>query len=570
METLVRAASNVDERISRLEQQVADYRDREKALTEALVTAQQMREDIKSQSTREVELLRQEAHQEAEQIHADAVRRREREEQALEGLRSRQFQFLASYRNYLEQELSEVSAMVQGLGMHTGRPPTPGPGGSPAPAAQPGTSSLQPPVPPPALSSDPDSPMPGTGEPEARSTVMPPQATPPNAAAAVPSRPDTRPVKPPEARTGGAAPTATAPHAGVPAMASPDVVSPDSQEAPLEEVLARWEPELDDTDAAPAGGVSADESAVDDDGDGLLLSADDVVAADAAADEDAATDDVEDEVDLAFLEFGDDLAGDESDGAAAARDAAVAEEVEREVSAAMVDSDRNLIDLGTALGDEQDEIELEEEVPESESASDTIRDEADEAIDAAFGFDDDPFDDTAGTRIAGPPPAARDASDATAPRPEPEGGSQRSDLDADIEFVDSLLMDAEDSSGTPKAVTDAPKDESTDAGAHALWSDPAPDAGSPGSGKPSSSGSADGSSTGPGDDSEGGAGEGGDDRDLIDLEAMRTRYEPPATGKTDTSSLTLHPMFFEEDEASSNNGDHEEARQEHWSSRGGG
>jgi cell division initiation protein len=134
MEKLVREVASNSEKVARLEQQVTEYRDREKALTEALVTAQEMREEIRAQSAREVELLRRQAEQEAETIRGDAVRAREREEHALNALRAKQLQFLASYRTFLEQELSELAAHARALGMQAGRAEvrTPTPTAAPA------------------------------------------------------------------------------------------------------------------------------------------------------------------------------------------------------------------------------------------------------------------------------------------------------------------------------------------------------------------------------------------------------------------------------------------------------
>jgi DivIVA domain-containing protein len=133
LESLVREAAASREKVARLEQQVADYRDREKALTEALVTAQEMREEIRAQSAREVDLIRREAEQEAEGIRGDAVRAREREEESLNALRTRQLQFLASYRAFLEQELAELAAHARATEMQAGRTAAP----ARAPAAAP-------------------------------------------------------------------------------------------------------------------------------------------------------------------------------------------------------------------------------------------------------------------------------------------------------------------------------------------------------------------------------------------------------------------------------------------------
>jgi cell division initiation protein len=197
MDELVREAISLADRLGRQEQQVADFRERERALTEALVTAQEMREEIREQTSREADLVRRTAEQEAAQLRArveqevseiraqaegeaarlqsaaqqDATRLRsaaqqeaaqlrsaaqqeavqlidatqrskEREQDALRRLQARQEQFLASYRGLLERELSELAIIAQTLaGAHAASGAegvmAPGEAGEPA-AALPG------------------------------------------------------------------------------------------------------------------------------------------------------------------------------------------------------------------------------------------------------------------------------------------------------------------------------------------------------------------------------------------------------------------------------------------------
>jgi cell division initiation protein len=161
LDELVRENMALTERVTRQDQQVADYRERERALTEALVTAQEMREEIRRQSAQEADLarrtaeqaasqlrtaaqqettqlraaaaqeasqLRSAAQQEAAQLKArvqqevaelrSALRQeREREEESLRILRARQQQFVTAYRSFLEQELNELGAITRGLGL---------------------------------------------------------------------------------------------------------------------------------------------------------------------------------------------------------------------------------------------------------------------------------------------------------------------------------------------------------------------------------------------------------------------------------------------------------------------
>jgi cell division initiation protein len=115
LEQLVRENMSITERIHLLETQTADYREREKALTEALVTAQEMREDMRRQAEKENDLARREAEHHAEQIRASAVHAREREEDSIRRLRARQTQLLHSYRTYLERELAELQVISETL-----------------------------------------------------------------------------------------------------------------------------------------------------------------------------------------------------------------------------------------------------------------------------------------------------------------------------------------------------------------------------------------------------------------------------------------------------------------------
>ena len=73
--------------------QVADFRERENALTEALVTAQEMREEMRRQVEKEASSSRREAEQQAEQIRVERCRARARRG-SLRRLRARRMQLL--------------------------------------------------------------------------------------------------------------------------------------------------------------------------------------------------------------------------------------------------------------------------------------------------------------------------------------------------------------------------------------------------------------------------------------------------------------------------------------------
>jgi DivIVA domain-containing protein len=139
LEELVRANLTLQERVTRQDEQVTDYRDRERALTEALVSAQEMREEVRKQAVREAELstrsaqqhaeqlrtkveeevrqLRSSAQQEAANVLSSIQEERQREEAAVRQLRARQQEFLSSYRAFLEEELAELGVIARAAGV---------------------------------------------------------------------------------------------------------------------------------------------------------------------------------------------------------------------------------------------------------------------------------------------------------------------------------------------------------------------------------------------------------------------------------------------------------------------
>jgi len=109
------------ERLSRLNQeletkargfhdQLKAFRDRDKALNDALVHAQQLRQEIKEQAERESALTVREAQAEAEKLvsaaHAE-IRRMEDELAAMERMRRN---YLAQLRALVERQIAEVGA----------------------------------------------------------------------------------------------------------------------------------------------------------------------------------------------------------------------------------------------------------------------------------------------------------------------------------------------------------------------------------------------------------------------------------------------------------------------------
>jgi DivIVA domain-containing protein len=111
LESLLRDKGQHEERLRSAQDQLRAFRDRERAMNEALVAAQQLRADTKEQAERQAGLVLAEARAEADRIVERAKREealvRERTESA-----ARQFKaYVASFRALLERHLGEVDGL---------------------------------------------------------------------------------------------------------------------------------------------------------------------------------------------------------------------------------------------------------------------------------------------------------------------------------------------------------------------------------------------------------------------------------------------------------------------------
>ncbi|RMH14314.1 MAG: DivIVA domain-containing protein, partial [Gemmatimonadetes bacterium] len=130
LEALVKENVQLRERAERLQEQVTQLEGRERAVQEALVTAQALREDTRRQAEQEADLLLREAEARAERTRAEALAAAERtraEAQAaidrvmaeaerllaeraglLEDLERERSRFLKAFRSLVERELHAV------------------------------------------------------------------------------------------------------------------------------------------------------------------------------------------------------------------------------------------------------------------------------------------------------------------------------------------------------------------------------------------------------------------------------------------------------------------------------
>jgi DivIVA domain-containing protein len=111
IDRLTRARIQAEERLKSAQDQLRAYRERERALNEALVAAQQLRADTKTQAEQEAAIVLREAHADGARLvdraKLDEQLVRERTEEAI-----RQFNaYVAGFRLLLERQLAEVDGL---------------------------------------------------------------------------------------------------------------------------------------------------------------------------------------------------------------------------------------------------------------------------------------------------------------------------------------------------------------------------------------------------------------------------------------------------------------------------
>ncbi|MEX0935904.1 MAG: DivIVA domain-containing protein [Gemmatimonadota bacterium] len=108
LEEVVKANLTLRERVDRLADRVQGQEGRERAVQEALVTAQSLKHDIQEQARREADLIKREAEAAAQSVRDEIkriIQERHRELVELNRARSR---FLKGFRNLLERELDSL------------------------------------------------------------------------------------------------------------------------------------------------------------------------------------------------------------------------------------------------------------------------------------------------------------------------------------------------------------------------------------------------------------------------------------------------------------------------------
>jgi DivIVA domain-containing protein len=131
VERLIRANQELDTKSKSLVEQLRAFRERDKALNDALVSAQQLRAEIREQADREAQLLMREARAQVEKdvegIRAEARRL----EDEIQGLVKVRRVYLSQLRTMVERQLAEIETAeatpMPPAPMGSGAPPSPPP-----------------------------------------------------------------------------------------------------------------------------------------------------------------------------------------------------------------------------------------------------------------------------------------------------------------------------------------------------------------------------------------------------------------------------------------------------------
>src|SRR5881394_3240790 len=111
LERAIRDRQVLEERVSALTEQLRVFREREKAMNEALVAAQQLRQDTRAAAEREAQVIVREAEAEARRIVEEA-RTAETDVRRQLAETERQFQaYLGGFRALLERQMAELRAL---------------------------------------------------------------------------------------------------------------------------------------------------------------------------------------------------------------------------------------------------------------------------------------------------------------------------------------------------------------------------------------------------------------------------------------------------------------------------
>jgi DivIVA domain-containing protein len=111
MERLARERVALEERLHNFREQLKSLREREKAINDAVMMAQELREDTKQSASQEAELIIREAHAKAESIVQESRSTEASLRQDIEEAQQQFTTYLTSFRRLLDRQLAQLDAL---------------------------------------------------------------------------------------------------------------------------------------------------------------------------------------------------------------------------------------------------------------------------------------------------------------------------------------------------------------------------------------------------------------------------------------------------------------------------
>jgi len=111
VERLARQMQALEAKAQGFHEQLRAFRERDKAINEALISAQQLRGEVREQAEREAQLILREAKAEAERIIATAGNETKKMASEIELLSRQKRAYLTQLRMMVERQLAEIQAV---------------------------------------------------------------------------------------------------------------------------------------------------------------------------------------------------------------------------------------------------------------------------------------------------------------------------------------------------------------------------------------------------------------------------------------------------------------------------
>jgi DivIVA domain-containing protein len=112
LERLTKSHADLEQKAKNFHEQLRAFRERDKALNDALVAAQQLRAEIREQAEREAQLILREARAEGDRLIEQQRGEARRIQSELEGLERSRRAYLSQQRQLIERQLAELDAVA--------------------------------------------------------------------------------------------------------------------------------------------------------------------------------------------------------------------------------------------------------------------------------------------------------------------------------------------------------------------------------------------------------------------------------------------------------------------------